>query len=146
MKKSFPLKLEAGRVRHGLFASRTEDGGYGCFFVTAPSGEDLKIVSTPGDNPAVQGWEHVSVSCRMRCPTWEEMCFVKDLFWCSDEAVVQFHPPRADYINNHPFRLHLFKPTDQELRLPPTILVGVRDVKNPTAEESAFVAACAESR
>ena len=27
------------------------------------------------------GWEHVSVSLARRCPTWEEMCMVKDIFW-----------------------------------------------------------------
>ena len=26
------------------------------------------------------GWEHVSVSLRNRCPTWDEMCLVKDIF------------------------------------------------------------------
>lgn len=30
------------------------------------------------------GWEHVSVSLRNRCPTWDEMCLVKDIFWRDD--------------------------------------------------------------
>ena len=34
------------------------------------------------------GWEHVSVSLARRCPTWEEMCMIKDLF-------VEYHPPRS---------------------------------------------------
>lgn len=38
------------------------------------------------------GWEHVSVSLSNRCPTWEEMCMVKDIFWGEDECVIQFRP------------------------------------------------------
>lgn len=41
------------------------------------------------------GWEHVSVSLSNRCPTWEEMCMVKDIFWGEDECVIQFHPPKS---------------------------------------------------
>lgn len=39
------------------------------------------------------GWEHVSVSFASRCPTWDEMCEVKDIFWTPEECVVQYHPP-----------------------------------------------------
>lgn len=46
------------------------------------------------------GWEHVSVSLNNRCPTWEEMCMVKDIFWGEDECVIQFHPPKS--ANQHP--------------------------------------------
>jgi hypothetical protein len=52
------------------------------------------------------------------------MCFVKDLFWSEHECVVQFHPPRSVYVNNHPFCLHLWhKPN---LPTPPVILVGIK--------------------
>ena len=57
------------------------------------------------------GWEHVSVSMKNRCPTWEEMCAIKDIFWCESECVVQYHPPKSEYINNHPYCLHLWKKT-----------------------------------
>lgn len=80
----------------------------------------------PGDP-----WEHVSVSVANatrkleRCPTWEEMAFVKDSWWEAEEAVVQFHPPRSEYVNCHPFSLHLWKPP-YALALPPSITVGPR--------------------
>lgn len=54
-------------------------------------------------------WDHVSVSFRDRCPTWEEMCQVKDIFFNDDECVVQYHPPKNEYVNNHPYCLHLWK-------------------------------------
>jgi len=56
------------------------------------------------------GWDHVSVSFKTWCPTWEEMCQVKR--WCfrDDEAVMQLHPPKSDYRDAHPFCLHLWRP------------------------------------
>jgi hypothetical protein len=37
------------------------------------------------------------------------MCLVKELFWSDDECVVQFHPPKQNYINQHPGVLHLWR-------------------------------------
>jgi len=72
------------------------------------------------------GWEHVSASRKDRCPTWDEMCQVKDFFFYPEECVVQFHPPHREYVNNHPFCLHLWRPTEWEIRLPPSIMVGFK--------------------
>jgi hypothetical protein len=121
---------------NGRFASSASDRFYGCFFVQGPCGEELKIIASEGDAPESHGWEHVSVSTRRRIPNWLEMCFVKDLFWSEDECVVQFHPPRADYINNHPTCLHLWKHVSQAFPAPPTVLVGVKDFSNMTPEEA----------
>lgn len=54
-------------------------------------------------------WEHLSVSLPDRCPTWDEMCFLKDLFWEPQDAVVQFHPAKSDYVNVAKFCLHLWR-------------------------------------
>lgn len=54
-------------------------------------------------------WEHVSVSLPDRCPTWSEMCEIKKLFFDDNETVVQFHPPKAEYVNFHPYCLHLWR-------------------------------------
>lgn len=54
------------------------------------------------------------------------MCFVKDLFWSDDDCVVQYHPPKSDYINNHEHCLHLWKPIDKQIPTPPSILVGLK--------------------
>lgn len=70
------------------------------------------------------GWEHVSVSLKDRCPTWEEMCYIKNLFWEKEDTVVQYHPAESDYVNLHPYCLHLWSPTMQALPIPPSILVG----------------------
>lgn len=73
------------------------------------------------------GWEHASVSqIDRRCPTWDEMCYVKGLIWEEEECVIEYHPPRSRYVNNHPGCLHLWKPIGVELPQPPTILVGIK--------------------
>lgn len=71
-------------------------------------------------------WEHVSVSImgEDRCPTWEEMCFIKDIFWNKDEVVIQYHPAEAEYIRAHPYALHLWKPIGIDLPTPPPEMVG----------------------
>lgn len=78
------------------------------------------------------GWEHVSVSVaigrKTRMPTWDEMCFVKGKFWEEEEAVIQFHPPKSEYVNNHPHCLHLWKYTKGEFPLPDSIFVGSKEL------------------
>lgn len=94
-----------------------EDGG---MFRIPFEGRVLMVIVSFG-----MGWDHVSVSLPNRCPNWREMCHIKDLFWKDDEVVIQYHPAKKDYVNNHAYCLHLWKPQDQEIPLPPTIVVGV---------------------
>lgn len=75
-------------------------------------------------------WEHVSVSTPVRCPTWEEMCFVKGIFWDQEDAVIQLHPPRSEWINDHPYCLHLWRPIGIELPRPPSLAVGTGDPRD----------------
>lgn len=72
------------------------------------------------------GWEHVSVSLPNRCPSWEEMCAVKDLFWDGEDAVIQFHPPRSNYVSYSKYCLHLWRCKYQEQPLPHYGLVGLK--------------------
>jgi hypothetical protein len=71
-------------------------------------------------------FEHVSVSTPSRCPTWDEMCFVKSLFWDDDDLVLQYHPRRSQYVNNHQYCLHLWRPIGVEIPEPPTLAVGIK--------------------
>ncbi len=70
-----------------------------------------------------EGWEHLSVSMPRKCPTWEQMCRMKDIFWRDDEVCVEYHPRRSDYVNIHPFCLHIWKPINKVIPTPPKILV-----------------------
>ena len=71
------------------------------------------------------GWRHLSVTNAQRkaLPTWNVMCRLKEAFWGDDEWVVQFHPPKEEYINDHPFVLHLWSPLNDTLPRPPIVLV-----------------------
>jgi hypothetical protein len=137
MRKTLPDKVEAGRVLTGPMASEPSWGAYGGFFVQGPCGEQLKIVASgaDADDKISEGWEHVSISTRRRPPNWQEMCFVKDLFWSEDECVIQFHPPRSEYVNNHPHCLHLWRHIDGH-KLPPSILVGYKNLGVLTSQEA----------
>jgi hypothetical protein len=139
LRKILPEKLESGRVTSGELRSYPEWGPYGHFFVQGPCGEQLCIVACGAEERESNGWEHVSISTRRRTPNWMEMCFVKDLFWSEEECVIQFHPPKSEYVNNHPFCLHLWRPADDHVRMPPSILVGVKERGVLTKREAAQV-------
>ena len=134
MLSSVPDKLERGRFREGAYGSDESYGFYDAFEIQGPCGERLRIISSAWDET---GWEHVSVSTRRRPPNWQEMCFVKDLFWDEEECVMQLHPPRSTWINNHPFCLHLWRPTREEIPRPPSIMVGVKGLEPEEAKEVA---------
>lgn len=85
----------------------------------------MLVIATNGTWDGCQGWDHVSVSTRNRPPNWDEMSFIKDLFWRADETVVQFHPKRSEYVNNHPHCLHMWKKVSVDHELPPAILTGL---------------------
>lgn len=74
------------------------------------------------------GWDHVSVSPmnrkRKTCPTWEEMSAIKDVFFLPEECVVEYHPPKSEYVNDYSCCLHLWRPNDgRKIPVPPQILV-----------------------
>lgn len=76
-----------------------------------------------------EGWEHVSVSLSVkRCPDWEEMCMIKEIFWEPEDCVVQFHPPASEYVNNHPHVLHLWRKINENFETPPSIMVGLKGI------------------
>jgi len=82
------------------------------------------------------GWEHVSLAPykRSHTPTWDEMCRLKDMFFHEDETVVQYHPPKSEYVNNMPNCLHLWRPLKEVMPTPPSIMVGLR--QGQTAAEA----------
>jgi len=104
---------------YGVTGEGTADGVFVAEVLSNRTHNTLRMISSAGE-----GWEHVSVSLEYRCPTWEEMCFVKDLFWMPEEAVFQLHPPASEYVNHHPHCLHLWRPIDNDMPLPPAEFVG----------------------
>lgn len=75
-------------------------------------------------------WEHLTVivKCKRfpterRCPTWEEMCQIKDMFFSPDEEAVQIHPKEEEYVNILTTHLHLWRLKSGEFPLPPKEIV-----------------------
>ena len=108
------------RTKTGTLGSDESYGNNGAFTIPFESYE-LTVIASDGE-----GWEHASVSLNNRIPNWREMSFIKDLFWDSDDCVVQYHPSKKDYIDNHPNCLHLWKQINKEFPQPPFHLVGIK--------------------
>ena len=74
------------------------------------------------------GWEHVSVSHKNPAylPSWDDMCDFKEMFFKDDEWVVEFHPPVSEYVNNMQNCLHLWRPINEAMPTPPSILTGIK--------------------
>lgn len=111
----------------GQYSSDASFGFNGVFRIPHPNGVMLQVMASDGSEWPYEypAWEHVSVSLGRRCPTWDEMDYVKRLFWRDDELVIQMHVPRNNHVNNHPYCLHLWKPVGVEIPVPPTHTVGV---------------------
>ncbi len=90
------------------------DGGTGRLYLNGLKSKPAIVVFSWGE-----GWEHVSVSYPNRTPTWQEMCRVKDIFWNENECVMQFHPPKSEYVNIHPYCLHLWRKCGENYETPP---------------------------
>ncbi len=120
---------EQYRLSKGLGILSTEPGdAFGVFLI--PVKGKFGTVKLQAVVSSGEGWDHVSITCTgidaNRCPKWEEMSIVKDLFWLPTETVVQYHPPHSEYVNQHKYCLHLWRKHDFEYPLPPSIMVGIK--------------------
>ena len=113
---------EESRITQGHLGSNASYGNNGAFRLETEFAK-LLCIASDGD-----GWEHVSVSpLGQGIPTWMEMCAVKDAFWDEEDCVVQFHPPKSQYVNFHPRCLHLWRKIGTEYETPPTYMIGPRN-------------------
>ena len=114
MRKRFGAIVERGRLQTGKFGTNTGDT-FGSFVVKHRSGRRFRVMVGDG-----LGWDHVSASTNTgRTPTWAEMCWLKDLFFDPDETVIQYHPAVSEYVNFHRGCLHLWRPQEEILPMPP---------------------------
>lgn len=91
----------------------------GAFKIKLPTSRlEFAVIASSGG-----GWEHVSVSTAERCPRWDEMQQIKEMFFLDDEVVMQLHPAKKDYVNHHPYCLHLWRPTHERIPLPDVAMV-----------------------
>jgi hypothetical protein len=118
------LLVEPYRIQPVGYESREGDP-FGAFRLPyPPTGATLNVLAVSGevsraDLGDAHAWDHVSVSTERRTPNWQEMCFVKRIFWADDETVMQLHVPAAEHINAHPYTLHLWMPLLVPIPRPP---------------------------
>ena len=115
---------------HPQFKSEDSLGMTGFFVIPMEEDTWALVISSTGCDEVP--WEHVSIrigykkyhgKMAERIPTWEEMCMVKEIFWTEEETVMQLHPRTADYVNFHPCVLHLWRPLNVEIPMPPRVAV-----------------------
>lgn len=100
------------RITHPFMGRGDKDGG--AFRLL----DGLAVIASKGD-----GWDHVSVSLPDRTPTWDQMDRVKRMFFEDHETAMQLHLPPAQHINVHPHCLHLWRPHNAPIPLPPEEMV-----------------------
>jgi hypothetical protein len=104
---------EENRIETGPMGTDGSYGNNGAFYIPVDDEVVASVIAREGE-----GWEHVSVSLPHRTPTWREMCKAKDMFWEETDLVMQLHPGKCEYFNNHNYCLHLWRPKDQEIPTP----------------------------
>jgi hypothetical protein len=117
-----------------LYGTKDSERAYGgAFLVPAPGKlgsftklSYLRVIAVSGQGqPLAYRWDHVSVSLSSRCPTWDEMDYIKRLFFHPDEVCFQLHVGAKEHISNHPHCLHIWRPLDFAIPLPPADTIGV---------------------
>jgi len=120
MKNLHELDYSRALVEERKYYGRNGDGGNGMFrFMSCVDGQPLGVIASDGG-----GWDHVSVSRADRVPNYEEMEQVAGLFFQADETAVQYHVPKSEHVNCHPYCLHWWRPTEETLPKPPSIMVA----------------------
>jgi len=115
-----PLGVAMLRANLLTEAQAMGDDYNGCFVYKNPAlvGPVLRVIAGRG-----HGWDHVSVSLAERCPIWAEMEWVKRRFFKEDEVAFQLHVPPKDHISVHPYTLHLWRPLNERIPMPPSYMV-----------------------
>lgn len=114
---------EKFRLKKGIMGSTPKEGNNGAFSIKTIKFHNIIMHCIASDGAQ---WEHVSVSIHDRTPTWEEMSYIKNLFWDETDLVIQLHPPQKEYVNCHPYCLHLWRKcnTNDYCETPPSFFVG----------------------
>lgn len=109
-------ELDQFREKHP-FWPQTETSG--AFKVMVKQRSFLVLASI--DNSGEDGmWEHISVTPKnqKRCPTWDEMCAIKKMFFEPEEECVEFHPKESEYVNHSEYCLHIWRPASGKINSP----------------------------
>lgn len=106
----------------------TDTGGLFAF-KSPVDGKTLWVIAASGD-----GWDHVSVSKTASIPKWQEMEFIKRKFFHPHEVCMQLHVAEAEHISFHANVLHMWRPHEGEIPLPPFWMVGPSKTRDMPAD------------
>lgn len=116
------------RLKTGVFKTNDGYGNNGVFTIPVPEEPTDHFIIIASDE---EGWEHVSVHVQAikrvglkfveesQTPLWDEMCYIKNLFWDKEDVVMQLHPAESNYVNTHPNTLHLWRPVNDIIGIIP---------------------------
>lgn len=70
--------------------------------------DGLSVIVTGGLHSDGRKWLHFSVARPDRLPTWDDLKETKRLFLGPERKAIQVIPKDSQYVNIHPYCLHLF--------------------------------------
>lgn len=115
--------LDAHRLNVGDTTYPSDNNGddkCGAFQIRSKiDGQPLCIIAS-----AYDGWDHVSVSRKTRCPNWDEMEQIKRLFFEDHECAMQLHVPVSEHRCLAPYCLHIWRPHHAVIPMPPADFVA----------------------
>lgn len=108
--------LDAYRVERPHFRQDEHTG----YFKVMVGQHSFYVIASIDDCGEDGLWDHISVTPKNqnRCPTWDEMCAIKNMFFEPEEECVEFHPKQSQYINMHKNCLHIWRPITKTLTTP----------------------------
>lgn len=121
-----PEEYRAGMPKGHQLYSEKMFGNNGLFFLRDSHENIYLCIASDQGFPGQPAWEHVSVTLRNqeRTPTWEEMCFIKSVFWNENDTVLQYHPAKSEYVDYSPWCLHLWRPIGIDFPKPDSRMIG----------------------
>jgi len=85
------------------------------FFNRSRAARGLFVLFSVASERDSRRWIHVSASHRDRLPSWDELRDVKRVFIGDSCKAIQVLPPEDEYINLHPYVLHLWSCVDADV-------------------------------
>lgn len=84
----------------------------------------LRVIESERQERLADGrlWHHVSCSHQGHLPSFNELKLMKRCFVGDERTALQVFPPAVQYVNDHPFVLHLWTCVSEEV---------VPDFRNP---------------
>jgi hypothetical protein len=109
-----------------LYETKPGEEGLGGAFLVPHKRLWFRVIASSGYDQKEKEWrfDHISISLKNRCPTWDEMEYMKNLFFEPWEVCYQLHVTNENHINVHPYCLHIWRHCDIEVPLPPKEMIG----------------------